>query len=124
MIHEILKDFVIQTYHPIPDKKLDLMLINKKKITRHQVDFSLSADHRVKMKKKQKDRKDPESCQRAEYGEEHKGNGNINFNWCAQNSPQVYRKETGELEIRAKIATIQITAQLKSARIIWRVLET
>ena len=42
--HEILWDCEIQTDHLISTRRLELVLINKKK------DFGLPADHRVKIK--------------------------------------------------------------------------
>ena len=37
--HKILWDFEMQTDNPIPARRPDLLLINKKKITCHQMDF-------------------------------------------------------------------------------------
>ena len=51
-MHKILQDFEIQTNHPNLARRSDRVLINKKKIMCHLVDFAISADHRVKMKKK------------------------------------------------------------------------
>ena len=48
--HEILWDFEIQTDHPIPARRLDLVLINMKEIIFHPVDFAVPVDHKVKLK--------------------------------------------------------------------------
>ena len=50
MAHKILWDFEMQTDHPNVARRLDLMLINKKKRTCHKVDFSIPVDHQVKIK--------------------------------------------------------------------------
>ena len=45
MIMINLWDLEIQTDHPIPDKRPDLVLINKKKRTCHLKDFAVPPDH-------------------------------------------------------------------------------
>ena len=49
---KILWDFEIQSDHPIPTRKPNLMLINKKKRICDRVHFAVLADHRVKNKLK------------------------------------------------------------------------
>ena len=44
--HKILCDLEIQTDHQIQARRPDLELINKKKITCHQVNFALLVDHK------------------------------------------------------------------------------
>ena len=44
----------MQTDHPIQVRRLDLVLINKKKRICYRVDFAMSADNRVKMKESKK----------------------------------------------------------------------
>ena len=51
-MHETFWYFEIQMDHLMPARKPDLVLINKKKRICHQVDFGISADHRMKMKTK------------------------------------------------------------------------
>ena len=53
----------------------------------------------------------------------HKGDGDANCNWYTWNSLKRFWKKLDELEIRERFKTIQITALLKSARILRRVLE-
>ena len=48
-MQKILWDFEIQTGHPVPGSKVDIVLNNKKKRIYHFVDFIVPADHRVKM---------------------------------------------------------------------------
>ena len=52
--HKIVWDFKIQMHHLIQARRTDLMLINKRKITCNFVDFAVPADHRVKIKERQK----------------------------------------------------------------------
>ena len=54
--HKILWDFEIQTDHLISARRPDLMIVKKKKRTCRIVDFAVPADHRVKLKKKRKER--------------------------------------------------------------------
>ena len=49
-----LGDFNIQTDHLIPARRPDLIIINKKKRTCKIVDFSVRADHRIKLKECEK----------------------------------------------------------------------
>ena len=48
--HKLLRDFDIQTYHSISARRPDLIIINKKR-TCKIVDFTVSADQRIKLKK-------------------------------------------------------------------------
>ena len=52
--HKILWHFEIQNDHPIPARRLDHVLIYKKKRTGHLVDFALLANNRGKMKENEK----------------------------------------------------------------------
>ena len=55
--HKLLWDFNIQTDHLIPARRLDLIMINKKKKkkrTRKIDDFAIPADHRIKLKECEK----------------------------------------------------------------------
>ena len=49
-MHTISLDFEIQKDHPIPTRRPDLILINKKKMICHLVDFVVPTDHRMKIK--------------------------------------------------------------------------
>ena len=51
---KIFWDFEMQTDHPIPARKPDIVLINKKKRTCHQVDFAIPADDWVRIKENEK----------------------------------------------------------------------
>ena len=52
--HELLWDFEIPTDHPISARRPDLIIINTKKRTCRIVNFSVPADHRVKLKESEK----------------------------------------------------------------------
>ena len=52
--HKLLLDFEIQTYHLISARWQDLIIINKKWRTCRIVDFTVSTDHRVKLKESEK----------------------------------------------------------------------
>ena len=51
-MHEIVWDFKIYTYHPIATRRLDLVLINRKKRNYCLLNFAMTTDHRVKVKVK------------------------------------------------------------------------
>ena len=55
--HKLLWDFEIQTDLLISERRPNLIIINQKKITCRIVDFTVSADHRVKLKENGKEDK-------------------------------------------------------------------
>ena len=81
-MHKILWDFDIQIQDRIPDQ----VLLNMKKRTYHFVDFTLPADHRVKIKWKARQILGPR--QRIEKAGEHEGNSDTNYSWSTWNSPE------------------------------------
>ena len=64
---------------PIPSRKPDLVIINKKQRTCHLVHFAESVN-----KRKRKDEKIPGSCLRAEKKPpvKHESDGDTNCSWC------------------------------------------
>ena len=52
--HKLIWDFDIHTDHLISARKLDLIIINKKKRTCKIVNFAVPADHRIKLKECEK----------------------------------------------------------------------
>ena len=54
MTHKILGDLETKTDYLIPNRKLDLVLINKNKRTCHLLDFVILADNKVKIKENKK----------------------------------------------------------------------
>ena len=74
--HWILLDFDIQMYHPIPTRRPDLMLINKKKRT----------------------------CQRAKKAVEWEGDDDTSYSWRARNSSQILgKKRNWKLEDESRL---------------------
>ena len=124
--HKIIWDFEIKTDHPIPARRPDLVLINKKKKkekrTCQLVDFP--ANHRVKMKENEKMDK------YLDLARELKKLWNMKVNvipivvGALEIVPNSLEKRLENLEIRGRIETIQTTALLQSTRILRRVLET
>ena len=51
---KILRDLKIQIDHLIPVRRQDIVLINKKRRTHHQVDLVILAEHRGEMKENKK----------------------------------------------------------------------
>ena len=122
--HEHLWDFNIQTDHLIPARRPDLIIINKKKRTCKIVDFTVPADHRIKLKECEK---------RDKYFDLAR---ELKKLWSRQVTiiPIVIGafgtvakgllKGLKDLEVGGRVETIQTTALLRMARILRRVLET
>ena len=108
----------------IPVRRPDWALTNKKR-TYHLEDSVILADPGVKYERKQKDRKIPGSCPRAE---KNLWNMKVKVIPTVVSTLQMVhkglKKRQGEVKIRRRIKTIQTTVVVKSARIHWRVLET
>ena len=121
--HKLLWNFDIQTYHLISARGRDFIIIYKKKKKKKRtckiLDFTLLADHRIKLKKKWKDlaRKLKKLWNMkvtiipimiGAFGTVTKG----------------LFKGLVDLEAGERVETIPTTALLKTARIVRRVLET
>ena len=120
--HKLLWDFDIQTDHLISARRPDLIIINKKicKI----VNFAVPADHRIKVKECEK---------RDKYLDLAK---ELKKLWSLKMTiipigisafgtvTKGLLKGPEDLEVGSRVATIQTTALLKTARILRRVLET
>ena len=123
--HKLLWDFNIQTDHLIPARRPDLIIINnkkKKKICKI-VDFAVPANHRINLKECEKKDKYLDLARElkklwnmkvtivpiviGDFGPITKG----------------LLKGLGDLEVGGRVETIQITAWLRTARILRRVLE-
>ena len=115
--HKLLLDFNIQTDHLIPDRKPDLIIINKKKRICKIVDFVVPADHRINLK---------ESGKIDKYlalARELKKLWNMKVTIVLIVIGALGTITKG-LEFGRRLETIQTTALLKTARILRRVLET
>ena len=88
MKHEILWDFQIQIDHPIPARRPDQVLINKKKENLLSSGFCHSSRPQSKKKRKWKDTQIPGSYLRTKKTIEHADNGDIHCSRCTRNGPQ------------------------------------
>ena len=119
--HEHLWDFNIQTDHLIPDRRPDLIIINKKKRNCKTVDFDVPADHWINLKECAKKDKN------IDLARELKKLWNMKLTivpiviGAFGTISKELLKGLEELEVGG---TIQMTALLKTARILRWVLET
>ena len=124
--HKLLWDFNIQTNHLIPARRPDLIIINKKKKMRicKILDFAVSADHRINLKKSEKKDK------YLDLAREIKKLRNMKVTivriviGALGTVTKGLLKGLDDLEIGRRVETIQTTALLKTARILRWVLET
>ena len=118
--HKILWDSEIQTDHLIPAKRPELVIINQKKS--HIVNFAVLVDHRVKIKESEK------IIKYLDLTWELRKLQSINpmvikiVMGTLGTVPKDLEKGLEELEIGGRIEIIQITALLRSARILRRIL--
>ena len=126
--HKLLWDFDIQTDHIISARRPNLIIINKKKKKKKKirkvVDFAVPSDQRVKLKEIENKDKYLELAR------------DLKKLWTMKMTfiPIVIGtlgtitkgliNELEDLEIRDRVATIQTTALLRSAKILRRILET
>ena len=94
--HKILRDLTYKTDHLISDWRLDLTIINKKERTCKIVDFLVLADHRIKLKEREKKDKN------LDLTRELKKLWNMKvtilpIDWCFSYSHQMIIKGTGGL---------------------------
>ena len=114
----------IQTYHLIPARRPDLIIINQKKRTCKIVDFAVPADHRIKMKECEKKDK------YIDLARELKKLWNMRVTiipiviGAFGTVTKGLLKRLEDLEVGGQVETIQMTALLRTARILRRVLET
>ena len=123
--HKLLWDFNIQTDHLIPARRPDLIIINKKKKrTCKIVDFAVPADHRIKQKECEKKDK------YLDLARELKKLWNMQVTiipiviGAFGTVTKGLLKGLEDLEVGGRVETIQMTALLRTARILRRVLET
>ena len=118
--HKLQRDFDIHTDHLISARKPDLIIINKKK--REFAKFGVPADHRIKLNECEKKDKYLDLARE------------LKKLWSMKVTivPIVIRafgtkgllKGLEDLEVGGRVETIQMTALLRTARILRRVLET
>ena len=85
---KVFWNFEIQANHPIPVRRPDLNLIDKKKRTFHPVYFTVST-----IKEGENWKKISRAYKRAEKVVEHEGGGDIHRSWRSLNSPPESEKE-------------------------------
>ena len=124
--HKLLWSFNIQTDHLIPARRLDLIIIKKKKRKRicKIVDFAVAADHRINLKESEKKDK------YLDLARELKKLWNMKVTivpiviGALGTVTKGLLKDLEDLEVGGWVETIQTTALLRTARILTRVLET
>ena len=123
-MHKLLWDFNIQTDHVIPARIPDLIIINKKKRICKIVDFSVLADHRINLKEREKKDK------YLDLARELKKLWNMKVTivpiviGALGTISKGLLKGLQDLEVGGRVDTIQMTALLRTARILRRVLKT
>ena len=100
--HKILCDFETQMNHPIPVRRPDLVLINKKKKRCCLVDFAVAVDNRTKIKESAKIYKRLDLAREIKNAMEYEDDRDTNCNLCARNSPQRLVKKTGGIGNKEK----------------------
>ena len=126
--HKLLWDFDIHTDHLIWARRPDLIIINKNKRICKIVNFAVSADHRIKLKERVKKDK------YLDLARELKKLWNMKvtiltiligaFGTITKGLLKGLLKGLEDLEVGGRVETIQMTALLRTARILTRVLET
>ena len=125
--HKLLWDFNIQTDHLIPARRPDLIIINKKKKKRESeniFDFAVPADHGINLKESEKKDK------YLDFAREIIKLWNMKVTivpiviGALGTVTKGLLKGLEDLEIGGWVVTIQMTALVRKARILRRVLET
>ena len=117
--HKLLWDFDIHTDHLNSSRRPDL-IINKKKRTCKIVDFTVPADHRIKLKECEKKDKYLDLARELKK----LWNMKVTIIPIVIGAFETVTKGTGGVGVGGRVETIQTTALLRTARILRRVLET
>ena len=80
--HKFLWDFDIQRDYLISARRLDPIIINKKKRICKIVDFAVPADHRINLKECEKKDKYLDYARELKKTMEHEGDNYTNSDWC------------------------------------------
>ena len=122
--HKLLWDFNILMDHLIPARRLDLIIINKRKIIYKIIVFAVPADHRINMKECEEEDK------YLDLARELKKLWNIKVTivpiviGAFGTLSKGLLKGLEDLEVGRRVETVQMTALLRTVRILRRVLET
>ena len=84
--HKLLWDFNIQTDRLIPARRLDLIIINKKKKICKIVDSAVPVDHRINLKESEKKDKYLDLARELKKAVEHESNNCVNCDWCVRHN--------------------------------------
>ena len=123
--HKLLWDFSIQTYHLIPARTPDLIILNKKKKRICKiVDFAVPVDHRINLKESEKKDKYLDLARELKK----LWNMKVMIVQIVIGALGIITKgllkSLEDLEFTGRVETIQTTALLRTDRILWWILET
>ena len=124
--HKLLWDFNIQTDHLISASRLDLIMINnkkKKKMICKIVNFAVLADHRINLKESEKKDKYPDLARVLKKLWNMKVTIVPIVIGALGTITKGLLKGLEDLEVGARVETIQTTSLLRTARILRPVLE-
>ena len=122
--HKLRWDFDIHTDYLISARRLDLIIIKKKKRICKIVDFAVPADHSIKLKECKKKNKYLDLARELKK----LWNTKVRIVQIAIGAfgtvTKGLLKDLEDLEVSWRVETIQTTALLKTSRILRRILET
>ena len=121
-MHKVLWCFEIQIEHLLPDKRQDFNKKQMKNLPCH--DFTIPANHRVKIKTKRIERQVPRPCLWTRRVKEHEGDDDTNYNWCVSNGFQRLEKLSRRTGYCRTTWDLQTTALLKFTKILRIIQET
>ena len=130
--HKLIWDFNIQTDHLIPVRRPDLIIINNKKKEKKEkkkrickvVDFDVPADHRINLKESEKKDKYLDLARELKKLWNKKVTIEPIVIGALGTITKGLLKGLEDLEVGGRVETMQMTAQLRTARILRRVLKT
>ena len=123
--HKLLWDFDIHTDHLISTRRPDLIIIKKKKKRICKiVNFAVPADHRIKLKECEKKDKYLDPARKLKRLWNMKVTIVPIVIGAFVTITEGLLKGLEDLEVSGRVETIQMTALLRTARILRRVLET
>ena len=116
--HKLLWDFNIQTDHLLPARRPDLVIINKKKRICKIVYFTVLADHRIKVKECEKKDKYLDLARELTKLWNMKVTIVSIVIGALGAVTKGFLKVLWDLEVGGRVETIQLTALLRTARIL------
>ena len=124
--HKLLLDYDIQTDHLISARRVDLIIVNKKKKKKISkiVDFAVPAGYRIKLKECEKRDKYLDLARELKKLWNMKVTITLIVIGAFGTVTKGFLKSLEDLEFGGRVETIQTTALLKTTRILRRVLET